>query len=115
MTVDPKYRLIISLIVTMAIGITQGTVSLTDAIPADLIKPVVAWCGIIAFIGSSVNTIISALGTTNTSRLAAAEPVPLPAKLDALMANHPEVKRVETTPVIAAATLSPNVVKESRS
>lgn len=109
MNIDPKWRFIIGLLVTFAIGVTQGTVSLTNAIPADFIKPVVAWCGIIAFFGSAITTAISGLGMSNSSRLAAAQPVPLPDKLQSLVTNNPEVQSVVTTQAVANATPSAKV------
>lgn len=91
MTIDPSWRFVIGLIVTTAIGVSSGTLVLTNAIPADLIKPVTAWCGIIAFIGSSITTTISGLGMSNQNRLAAASSVP-------------EVKAIVTTKAMADAT-----------
>jgi hypothetical protein len=90
MSIDPKWRFAIGLLVTVAIGVSQGTVQLTNLIPADWIKPAVAWCGFIAFIGSSVTTTISGLGITATSRIAAA-------------ASLPEVQQIVTTQAIAQA------------
>jgi hypothetical protein len=90
MNIDPKYRFLIGLLVTFAIGVSQGTVSLTNAIPGDLIKPVVAWCGILAFLGSAATTAISGLGMTANSRVAAA-------------ASLPQVTQIVTTPDIATA------------
>ena len=34
MSIDPKWRFAISIVVTVAIGISQGTLVLTNAIPA---------------------------------------------------------------------------------
>lgn len=90
MTIDPTYRFIIGLFITFAIGVSQGTVSLTNAIPADLIKPVVAWCGILAFLGSAATTAISGIGMSNQNRIASAAVIP-------------EVKAIVTTPEIANA------------
>lgn len=97
MTIDPKWRFIIGLFVTFAIGVSSGAVVLTNAIPADWIKPATAWCGIIAFIGSSATTVISGLGMSNQSRLAAA-------------ASMPEVKAIVTSAPVAAETPSEKVV-----
>ncbi len=98
-TIDPWLRFLISIAVTLAIGITQGAVSLTNAIPDVWIKPVVAWCGILAFVGSAANTAISGLGLTSQSRIAAA-------------ASLPEVKTIVTTPAIADATPSDKVISK---
>ncbi len=98
-TVDPVVRFVIGLTVTLAIGITQGTVSLTNAIPDVWIKPVVAWCGILAFVGSFITTAISGLGITSQSRIAAA-------------ASLPDVKAIVTTPEVAQAAPSEKVVSK---
>ena len=97
MSIDPKWRFVISIIVTVAIGISQGTLVLTNAIPAAYIPIVAAWCGIIAFIGSAVNTTISGMGMSTQSRIDAA-------------ASLPEVKAIVTAPPVAAATPSEKVV-----
>ena len=76
MTIDPKWRFVIGLCVTLAIGISQGAVQLAHAIPADWIPVAVAWAGIIAFVGSAATTAISGLGMTNQSRIASAAAVP---------------------------------------
>ena len=97
MSIDPKYRFAISLIVTFAIGVSSGTLVLTNAIPAEYIKPVTAWCGILAFLGSSINTTISGLGMSSQSRIAAA-------------ASLPEVKAIVTAAPVATAAPSEKVV-----
>ena len=97
MSIDPKYRFAISLIVTFAIGVSSGTLVLTNAIPAEYIKPVTAWCGILAFLGSSINTTISGLGMSTQSRIDAAT-------------SLPEVKAILTAPPLAQATPSEKVV-----
>lgn len=90
MNIDPKWRFIIGLLITAAIGISQGTVNLAHAIPAGWISAVTAWCGIIAFIGSAAQTTISGIGMTTTARVAAA-------------ASLPEVKQIVTTREVAQA------------
>jgi hypothetical protein len=97
MTIDPKWRFIIGLVVTVAIGVSSGALVLTNAIPMDWIKPVTAWCGIIAFVGSATQTTISGLGMTNQSRIAGAAAVS-------------EVKAIVTTPDTAQAAPSDKVV-----
>ena len=97
MNIDPKWRFIIGIVVTFAIGVSQGAVQLTHAIPAGWIEPSVAWCGIIAFVGSAGQTAISGLGMTTSSRVAAA-------------ANDPSIKQIITTPEVAAAAPSQKVV-----
>jgi hypothetical protein len=95
--VDPTVRFWISIIVTLAIGVSSGTLVLTNAIPAEYIKPVTAWCGIIAFIGSAVMSTLSGMGMTTQSRLASA-------------AALPEVKAIVTTAAEASAAPSEKVV-----
>ena len=96
-TIDPWLRFVISLCVTLAIGVTQGAVSLTNAIPDVWIKPTVAWCGILAFVGSAANTAISGLGMTSQSRISAA-------------ASLPEVSKIVASPEVAAVVPSTKVV-----
>lgn len=88
MTLDPKTKFIIGLFVTLAIGIGQGTVQLTHAIPGDWIPAVTAWAGIIAFVGSAFQTTLQGFGMTNQARISAAAAVP-------------EVSQIVTTPTIA--------------
>ena len=97
MSIDPKWRFAISIIVTIAIGISQGTLVLTNAIPAAYIPIVAAWCGIIAFVGSAVNTTISGMGMSSQSRIAS-------------VASLPEVKAILTEPPVAIAAPSDKVV-----
>ena len=97
MTIDPVWRFIISIAVTTAIAISQGTLVLTNAVPVDLIKPITAWCGILAFIGSSINTAISGAGMGTQARIAGA-------------ASLPEVKAIVTTTEVAKASPSEKVV-----
>ena len=75
------------------VGVNTGA----NAIPADWIKPMTAWCGIIAFIGSSVTTTISGLGMSSQSRIAAA-------------ASLPEVKAIVAQQDVATAAPSEKVV-----
>jgi hypothetical protein len=97
MSIDPKWRFAISIVVTIAIGISQGTLVLTNAVPTAWIPIVAAWCGIIAFVGSAVNTTISGMGMSPQSRIDAA-------------ASLPQVKAILTEPPVAAATPSEKVV-----
>ena len=120
MSIDPKWRFAISIVVTIAIGISQGTLVLTNAIPAAYIPMVAAWCGIIAFIGSAVNTTISGMGMSTQSRSSAAatpntvavqtnSPADM-AKVAQAIATIPEVSKVTATATVAAATPSNKVV-----
>ena len=98
-TIDPTWRFAIQVIVFVAIGVSAGTLNLTNAIPVDLIKPVTAWCGIIAFIGTGITTTLSGLGMTTANRIASAE-------------SLASVKQIVTTPEVASATPSNKVVSQ---
>jgi hypothetical protein len=95
--IDPTVRFWIGIFITVAIGVSSGAVTLTNAIPADLIKPVTAWCGIIAFVGSAVQTTLQGFGMTNQSRLAGAAAIP-------------EVKAIVTSSAMANDAPSNKVV-----
>ena len=96
-TIDPFWRFIIGVVVTLAIGVSQGTVALTHAIPSEAIPAVTAWFGIIAFVGSSVQTGLSAVGMSQSNRIASAAVIP-------------EVKAIIATPAVADAAPSEKVV-----
>lgn len=88
LTLSPTTRFIIGIVITTAIGISTGAVQLTHAIPDSAIPTVVAWSGILAFIGSAVQTGLQGLGMTTTNKLAAA-------------ASDPNIKQIVTTTEIA--------------
>ena len=73
--IDPVARFWIGIVITIAIGVSQGTLVLTNAIPADWIPYVTTWCGIIAFVGSSVLTALNGAASTTSSRIASAASV----------------------------------------
>lgn len=91
--IDPIVRFWLGVFITGAIGVTQGTLVLSGAIPADWIKPVTSWCGIIAFLGSAFLTTLNGGAATTSSRLASA-------------AVLPGVKRIDVTPDVAAQVTS---------
>ncbi len=99
MTIDPFWRFLVGVVVTFAIGVSQGAVVLTNAIPEPWINPVVAWCGIFAFLGSAVTTALTGLGMTTANRVASA-------------AASPEVKSIVTTQGVADASPSEKVVSK---
>jgi hypothetical protein len=76
LTISPGARFMIGIAITLAIGISSGAVVLTNAIPGEWIKPVEAWCGIIAFVGSAAQTGLQGLGMTNANKVAAAQTLP---------------------------------------
>ena len=102
LTLSPGARFVIGIVITAAIGISAGTVHLTDAIPGAWIPAVVAWSGIIAFIGSAIQTGLQGLGMSNANKVAAAQSLPSDQKI-ALAAAAPEVSQIVTTPEIAQA------------
>lgn len=102
LTLSPTTRFVIGIVITAAIGISAGTVHLTDAIPSAWIPAVVAWSGIIAFVGSAIQTGLQGLGMSNVSKVAAAQSLPADQKI-ALAANTPEVQQIVTTREIAQA------------
>ena len=104
MTIDPKWRFIIGLCVTLAIGISQGAVQLAHAIPADAIPSVVAWSGIIAFVGSAATTTLSGLGMSNSNRIAAAAAVP---EVKTIITTSPEQANAGGDKVITPPKVGP--------
>ena len=102
LTLSPGARFAIGILITAAIGISAGTVHLTHAIPDAWIPAVVAWSGIIAFIGSAIQTGLQGLGMTTTSKIAAASTLPSDQKI-AIAASAPEVQQIVTTREIAQA------------
>lgn len=58
-----KVTAVISILVVLELAIAQGTISLTDAIPASWIPIVVAWSKILAVVGSAIT------GTHNVAAL----------------------------------------------
>jgi hypothetical protein len=102
LTLSPGIRFAIGIFITLCIGISSGAVALTNAIPADAIKPVTAWATIFAFLGSAVQTGLQGLGLTNANKVLAAQSLPADQKI-ALAAHTNEVQQIVTTPAIAAA------------
>ena len=66
--VDPTIRFWIGLVVTIAVAISQGTLVLTNVVPAELIPYFTAWFGVIAFVGSALMTALNGAATTTQSR-----------------------------------------------
>lgn len=102
LTLSPSARFIIGVIITTAIGISTGAVQLAHTIPDGWIPAAVAWCGLIAFIGSAVQTGLQGLGMTNANKVAAAQTLPSDQKI-AVAAAAPEVSQIVTTRAIAQA------------
>ncbi len=100
-TIDPTVRFWIGIVITLAIGVSQGTVSLTNAVPSGAIPLVTAWAGIFAFVGSAFLTALNGVATTAKSRLASAVAVP-------------EVTKIETTSALQANSGGDKVVEVSK-
>ena len=98
-SLDPRSRFIIQLIVFVAVGVSQGTVHLTNMIPEAWIPIVIAWNGFIAFIGTGFTTLLSGYGMTSQNRIAAA-------------ASLPEVKTIVSDAATANAAPSDKVVSK---
>jgi hypothetical protein len=58
--IDPKWPTLIGVLVVIEQAIGQGTVKLTDAIPAGYIPIVTSWCNILAFVGTTIMTAMTA-------------------------------------------------------
>jgi hypothetical protein len=55
----PDWITIIGLLVTIELGVVNGTIKLTNAIPDAWVPRVQAWCGILAAIGGAIITALS--------------------------------------------------------
>jgi hypothetical protein len=96
LTLSPLTRTIIGAVITVCIGISAGSVHLTNAIPEAWIPAVVAWSGLIAFFGSAIQTGMQGLGLTTANKVAAA-------------AADPNVKQIVTTSEVAnSPAFAPN-------
>jgi hypothetical protein len=95
--VDPIVRFWIGVVVTIAITISQGAISLTHAIPESAIAATTAWAGIIAVIGSAILTTLNGAGALPSSRIASA----------AALAG---VSKIEVTPALTSQTDQEKVV-----
>lgn len=86
--IDPKVKLAVGIVITTAIGISSGSLVLKGAFPDNWIPYITAWSGIIAFVGSAIQTSLQGFGVTTASRISAA-------------ASLPDVKQVVTTETVA--------------
>jgi hypothetical protein len=109
--VDPKISFWIGLTIFVCGAIAAGGTSFfSGALPDWIIPPLVKWCLIISTLGNGVMTYIAGSNMTNAGRIANVQQVPLPQKLDSLVAHNPEVKGVVTTQAVANATSSEKVI-----
>ena len=108
--IDPKVIFWISVAIAIA-GVGSNAAIWGGAIPADYIAFWVAWNKIISTTGQVVMPLLLGQGMTNAGRLASVQAVPLGQRMDDMMANHPtEIKKIETTQALAAATDSDKIV-----
>lgn len=63
MQVDPKISFWLGIITTIALLIGQGTLGLTDAIPADWIPVVKAWNNIVGTVGTTAMTALAGVAS----------------------------------------------------
>lgn len=56
---DPKWVFYLGIAVTIETAIGQGSVSLTNVVPASWAPYIVGWCSLLAFIGTAVMTALS--------------------------------------------------------
>lgn len=80
MQFNPKFGFYLGILVTIEIGISSGTVSLTHAIEPDWIPTVTAWAGLAAFVGSTVLTFLHAYSSGQPGPLVSL-PAPPAAKI----------------------------------
>lgn len=74
MTFDAKWVFYLGIVVTLEQAIAGGTVSLTNAIPADWIPYVEAWAKILAFTGTAIMTAMSGYSSAKPGPLTQATP-----------------------------------------
>lgn len=79
MQFDPKFSFWFGVAITALIGLGSGTVSLTNALPADWIPYVIAWTKILSFFGSGLLTAMHGYSSGNSGPFvtpSAATPMP---------------------------------------
>ncbi|HLH96498.1 MAG TPA: hypothetical protein VKW08_15385 [Xanthobacteraceae bacterium] len=76
MQFNPKIGFYLGILVTIEIAVSSGTLSLTHAIPPDWIPAVIAWSGILAFIGSTILTFLHGYSSIEAGPLVNVSPPP---------------------------------------
>lgn len=74
MQFNPKYNFYLGIVVTIEIAISHGTIGFTNAIPTSWIPIVVAWAGILAFVGSTVMTYMAAFSSAQAGPMVGLPP-----------------------------------------
>ena len=97
--IDPVVRFWVGVAITIAIGIANGSLVLTHAVPDAWIPYVTAWAGIISFVGSAILTAMNGFASTTQSRIASA-------------AADASVHQIIATPDVAKAAPSDKVVEK---
>lgn len=67
--IDPKWIVYLGVLVMIEQGIGQGTVSLTNVVPADWAPWISSWCNLLAFVGTSVMTGLGAVSSSSKGPL----------------------------------------------
>jgi len=105
--INPWIRLVYKLNLTLFIGISVGTVSLTNIIDDPwLAKHVLAWCGLLAFIMSAGSNIFDAMSATMASQVSRVDGIP-GVKVTVGPAAQDSVKAVAADPLLPNITLKP--------
>jgi len=76
MKVDPKITFWLGVITVIAQGISQGTIHLTNVVPADWIPYVSGWMGLISFINVSLLTALNGFSSNASGPLAPPPTIP---------------------------------------
>lgn len=61
--IDPKWMVLLGLLINLEKGISEGAISLTNMIPTDWIPHVVAWSNGLAWAGMALMTALAALSS----------------------------------------------------
>lgn len=69
MQFNPKIGFYLGILVTIEIAVSGGTLGLTNAFPAAWIPHIIAWSGILAFMGSTVLTFLHGFSSGETGPL----------------------------------------------
>ena len=70
MSFDPKFTFYLGVFVTLAIGLSNGTVHLTNVVPTDWIPYVTGWMGLFSFVGSTLLTGMSGMSSPKSGPIA---------------------------------------------
>jgi hypothetical protein len=83
--IDPKWVFYIGIAVVIEQGLGQGTVSLTNVVPADWVPYIKGWCTLLAFIGSTVMTALAGYSSNATGPLINLPVPPVPPAVKAAL------------------------------